>query len=623
MIMHLRHRWLRAALISVVLGVLLARADVVGQGQPQFGGAYGALDARRQALVNDWVSRFAQVTGQKLPAEALYDDIVSFSTKTTFEAVTHALMRSSLTDSSGAALSDALALIERVEAVKGEIPGASGDRQFRMYVRLKPNALDTLERSREFARRADNTVYHKGYPINYREQGGTPSIQFSVALDRRRADIDVDYRSSSFPAALFNGHLSSANSDVRAGNNYDRHVNRWSGFQNWWRGFFGVHLDSQPDDTSKTTPFSLPKVPRAGKENIEVMVNDFLKAWLVEGNIVEAMGYVSDHAYACLAEDNEDPTNFDRGMAPFQLMNNLKAAHDALGTHSSLEGLTVGARYTKAGLKVIQQPHHAQFVIYAVPDTIAAEFDCESRLTLADSRKVKPTYGHYYGSTFVLNGRTDQTVALLWSRENGYWKIASWRTGSEAKESPDPDAPPADKVVRIRADASLVQASHDFLESWLIRKDSDVAFRYLSPESHACYGLNRGPGQSASATSSDLGQKLRAALEESGRRVGKIRTLDEAISAVQPSHPAVRVMEHPYASSFTLTGLPNAIVDAADCAAMARGARYPKDAAVEFGKGYGMNIRFRTKGGEAPVLRTVWRKKDNAWRIVAYDVEVP
>ena len=82
-------------------------------------------------------------------------------------------------------------------------------------------------------------------------------------------------------------------------------------------------------------------------------------------------------------------------------------------------------------------------------------------------------------------------------------------------------------------------------------------------------------------------------------------------------------MDHPYASAFSLTSLPNAITDAADCAAMAHGAKFPNDLPAEFGKGYGMTLRFRTKGGEAPVLRTVWSKKDNAWRIIAYDIEVP
>jgi hypothetical protein len=50
-----------------------------------------------------------------------------------------------------------------------------------------------------------------------------PAIQISCAADGKRTDIDVDYRSSKFPVAILNGHLSSANSDVRAGNNHARH----------------------------------------------------------------------------------------------------------------------------------------------------------------------------------------------------------------------------------------------------------------------------------------------------------------------------------------------------------------------------------------------------------------
>ena len=213
----------------------------------RFGGAYSELDERRQHLVDDWVARFIKVTGQSLDARSFYDDILSLSTKTTFDAVTHALMTTPLTDASGQKFGDGLALIERVDTVKGEVSGASSDRQFRMYVRLTPNAREMLERSREFKRGIDNAVYHKGYPLNYREQRGTPSIQVSIALDGRLADIDVDYRSSSFPVMLFNGHLSASNSDVRAGNNAERHAGRWSGFQNWWRSFFGVGLERAPD----------------------------------------------------------------------------------------------------------------------------------------------------------------------------------------------------------------------------------------------------------------------------------------------------------------------------------------------------------------------------------------
>ena len=305
---------------------LLAVDIITAQQPPQrFGGAYSELDERRQQLVGDWVARFTKVTGQGLDARSFYDTILSLSAKTTFDAVTHALLTTPLTDASGQKFGDGLSLIERVDSVKGEVAGASGDRQFRLYVRLTANAREMLNRSREFKRGVDNTVYHKGYPINYREQRGTPSIQVSIAMDGRLADVDVDYRASVFPVSLFNGHLSAANSDVRAGNNAERHAGRWSGFQNWWGSFFGANLERAP--AKDTIPaFTLPKVPRAGNKNISEMVPDFLQAWLVEGDVVAAMGYVSERSYACLAQDSPDPSAFDRGLAPVQIMVNLKAA---------------------------------------------------------------------------------------------------------------------------------------------------------------------------------------------------------------------------------------------------------------------------------------------------------
>jgi hypothetical protein len=101
-----------------------------------------------------------------------------------------------------------------------------------MYVLLKPGAQQILDKMGEFSRQRDNSVLHIGYPVNYRQQAGFPSIQVSVTRDGRPADIDVDYRRSGFPGALFNGHLTAANSDVRAGNNYRGHLKRWDDLAN-------------------------------------------------------------------------------------------------------------------------------------------------------------------------------------------------------------------------------------------------------------------------------------------------------------------------------------------------------------------------------------------------------
>ena len=493
-----------------------------------------------------------------------------------------------------------------------------------MYARLTANAREMLDRSREFKRGIDNTVYHKGYPINYREQRGTPSIQVSIALDSRLADVDVDYRSSRFPAMLINGHLSAANSDVRAGDNAERHAGRWSGFENWWRSFFGVSLERAPDAVDTVPAFALPKVPRAGKKSIDVMVPDFLQAWLVEGDAVAAMGYVSERSYACLAQDTPDPSAFDRGLAPVQILVNLKAAHDALGKHDSLEGLTIGVPLTIPGLRAVRQPRQAQFALYNVPDDIAARFDCASRLTPGAPTRGSRTSGQHIGVSLRIAGPVKDTpLTLLWAREDGYWKIVSWQTAATPDETPVPPAPPAPTVVRIMADLSLVRAAKDFVDAWLIRKNYDAAFRVLSTRSYACYDLERGPDAPPSASPGDAGQKIRTSLEQIGRWVGQSRSLEAILEAAEPLHQSIRVMDQPYSRIFSLTSFPAALGDAVECEARGRGAVPPDPQPLEYGQAFGMTFRFRTQGGDAPVLRLLWRKEANAWRVTSYDVELP
>jgi hypothetical protein len=613
-----------ATLCVLTVAALAIQAAPARQQPPRFGGAYSGLEPRRQTLIDNWVERFSETTGQKMEPGPFYDEILSLSTKTTFDAVTHALLTTKLTDRSASSLGDALALVERVDSVRGEVAGAPGDRQFRIYVRLVSGALETLGRSQQFKRGVDNAVYHKGYPTNYREQSGVPSIQISVALDGRQADIDVDYRASYFPVGLFNGHLAASNSDVRAGSNYDKHVNRWSGFQNWWRSFFGIRQERAPEEVAAAAnPLSGMRTPRAGRKNIDVMVHDFLNAWLVEGDIIAAMGYVSERSYACLAQDSDNPADFDRGLAPVQLMINMKSARESLGTLTSLDGLVVGTRLSAPGVRVVRQPHHAKFVIYSVPDDAAVRLDCESRLTLEDPSSVEREYGNYAGATFYIAGQHDFPVALLWAREDGYWKIVSWKVGSEDEKVPEPPRVPEPKVERISADPTFVQAARGFLENWLVRKNYDAAFAYLSPKSYECYNLERREGEPAAPSPEEAGRKLRAALESAGKTISTSRTLESMLSAADPVHPATRVMDHPFARVFSLASIPNALADAAECSARAAGSTIPDPMPLEYGDGFGMTVRFKTRAGDAPVLRLLWRKEDNTWRVTSYDVELP
>ena len=95
------------------------------------------------------------------------------------------------------------------------------------------------------------------------------------------------------------------------------------------------------------------------------------------------------------------------------------------------------------------------------------------------------------------------------------------------------------------------------------------------------------------------------------------------IEAVEPIHPAVRVMDHADEKVFTLTSVPDALADAAECAARSGDITIPDPMPPAYGNGFGTIVRFKTRAGEAPVLRLLWRKEDGRWRITSYGVELP
>jgi hypothetical protein len=96
---------------------------------------------------------------------------------------------------------------------------------------------------------------------------------------------------------------------------------------------------------------------------------------------------------------------------------------------------------------------------------------------------------------------------------------------------------------------------------------------------------------------------------------------------VPPVNSTSRLLRHAYSATFTLTSVtltsvPNGLIAAADGSVRARGERVA-DFASEYGLAFGQTFRFRTLGGETPVVRLLWVKEGGNWRIRAYDVEYP
>jgi hypothetical protein len=156
-------RYLGQAAAAFLLSLAIPFAS--GQATPSgFGGSFQHLQPAQQALIKRWIEEYRVVYNRQLDVETVYNRL-PLSARTTFEAITHALMHSNLTSKDGKPMGTALDNIDMIERISGQIPKARGDRQFRAYAYLKPGAMNKLHAAREFKRVHDNTVYHIGYPV--------------------------------------------------------------------------------------------------------------------------------------------------------------------------------------------------------------------------------------------------------------------------------------------------------------------------------------------------------------------------------------------------------------------------------------------------------------------------
>ena len=623
--------------LSLAIWPVPAVAQERPAGQPAtFGATYDELTDEQRGLLDGFFRRAGAILGVTMDPRQRYD-AAPLSSRSTFSAITHALLSSTLTDRrSGQSLGRTIDIIDYVEGVRGQVKGAPGDEQFRVYVALKPGGREMLDNAKEFRHTADNTFFHQGYPISYRQEG-LPSIQISMARDASRADIDIDYRSSRFPAALVNGHLSAANSDVRAGN-LDRHNGRWTGLVNWWDGFMGS-LFAADVEVPEDAPQTFPTTPRAASKTIDVAVDDFLTSWLVDGQPNLSVAYVDAAAFECLAQRlGKEGQALDRGLASLQLFARMKRINDVIGPRKSLAGTTRPRRLPDPALRVVDHKRQDQYAIYGVPRILAEKMSCASNTSFGTlppvpaNRGSREVFDNFYSTVAIDRpDRAGAALGLLWQRRDGFWKIVSyqavWEDAPAAGTMPElmkPAGPVAGP--RLTAAPSLLQANERFLDAWLVRKNLDEAIAIIAPEAYACVNLYLDPAESPKTSVAEQSARLRAGLERVSERAGAVAQLEAFMQPVQPADPRMRVVDHPRIKAFQVVGVPDWMGSTLTCAARLAGgdtAAAEEGADRDYGSYYISAFRFVNQGEPGAVLALGWRRDADAWRIFSFKVIEP
>ena len=427
----------RTTLIVLLLCTLVSPLSGQQKKPGRSGGRFDALRPEQQRLLANWVDEYALITGKSLTPAESYDRL-SASTRATFEAVTHALLNTTLTAQDGSSLGTGLDVIQLVEAVHGQIPGWGGDRQFRLYALLKPDAVDRLSRSREFKRSSDNDTFHAGYPISFRQRGGVPSLQLSVTATGRRADIDIDYRAGHAPFVLFNGHWRSSNSDVRVSRNFNRFVSRWGELTDWWNDLMGRLAVPQFDGSVRLAlGVDSPAKPRIRSDRpVSDAAFDFYQKWLVDGVPEQAMAYISVRSYPCLAEYGTGE-GADSGLAALRLIEHMRRELAAHGQSADLSEAIQRLALKPSGSSPVPRAHRALFTVRRLTVTAACAVDCVLRHDVTLAAPLPYGLGepvpYYAVSTRLLKRSGSQSVLTqIWTTEGGVWKVISWSFGDSA-----------------------------------------------------------------------------------------------------------------------------------------------------------------------------------------------
>jgi len=594
----------------------------------ELGRSYAELRPEQVRLIDNFISSYNATTGSALVPQQVYDG-ARLSIRTTFDAVTHALLNAQMTDAQGKSLGNAIDLVAAVDQVMGEESGAGGDMQFRLYVYLKPNAVDILSRSQEFLHDKDNSVYHKGFPTSYRLKKGPPSIQFSISRDNKLADVDVDYRSSGFPKGLVNGHLTAANSDVRAGNNLDRHDGRWSGLNGWWRDVFG-QLGSAGSAPKEATTERLGRIPMnpgvKTDQEVDKSAHDFLQSWVVTKEPNKSVAYFSRRSYPCLevlAQKSMQPV--PQGMIRLETLKTMQKFSDSLGATNSVADVFEPAEGLWQSLKPAKNAYPSEFRLVNLPADMGQDAEC---ITTPNDDTRKASKEKYFAAAFrgKQGDSRKKVMSLLWAHEGDYWKIIAIHIedGSDAGLVPNSDAahavPSVEEPREIAGDPALVKDVTQFYQTWVVKRNVTQASHFASQRSFACLSAPTEDQKKLAPIA-----RVRSGLQQPLAKIPASENILDMMSGMQPQNDLLRPVQQENSKAFAIMAVPDQKANSFLCQHRQTSDVSPdlQPADAKYGAYYLSASRLNYGEEQSPALLLLWTKEGVGWKVVAWAVELP
>jgi hypothetical protein len=556
-------------------------------------GDYDSLSVRQKKLVSDYTAYLKQKANFDADPKQMYDRLPQ-SYRTTFESVTSALEKTTLTSKSGARIGSALEVVSNIEGICGEVPGKRGDEQFRIYAALRPNGLAVLNRSTQFRRIHDNAIYHVGYPLSYRT-AGFPAIHLSLSSDGTQADIDLEYRSSIFPQSLLEAQVASADNDVRAADNYFRYASRWSGLDPWWQNLLEPTVETPTiAEQANGNGIEFPAEPPETANELSSAEEQFLKTWLVLQKPEIAVAYFENEALSC----TDSPANASLAVRRLNLYRQLQFASQAIGKiDSPSQVVLVPPSPQDSG-------QNSVYVGFHVPDSEIPAVLCAP----PPKENLKDVYEVSFRLQILQKGEVG--VHQYWHHIGQTWKIVALRIEPDAGSVVPPvvEIPtlaPSAQPESVSGEPEMITSALQFFQDWLIFRNIRGAVAFLAPSAYQCFG--RGKGTTAAAQ-----ETMETAFEEVSQAAPSGGSLDKTIEPVTPWDPKQRIVEHVQSSAFAIIQPTSGLLDSARCMPSAHR-----------GPAFITSFALGGRREHAATLLSVWEPVDDEWMITSLNLIDP
>jgi hypothetical protein len=231
--------------------------------------------------------------------------------------------------------------------------------------------------------------------------------------------------------------------------------------------------------------------------------------------------------------------------------------------------------------------------------------------------------GKYFFSVFDLKVPGDRAgaLALLWTKQDGYWRIVSYVFEPEGAQLELPDfKAPVVTIQSVEGDPSFVAANDKFRQAWRTG-NIDSAVGFFSSASYPClayYAEGERP-----QTDSEIRERLHKALSEIIEKVKSAPDPSTVVKAVDIVSPDIRRVQQPEGQLFTIGSLPDHLGEQYLCENLDKENNAEVPDSPVYGNYYVVSVQFDLEGDDPAILDFMWARERGDWKIVAIHVARP